>query len=271
VSTAAPEKTKPVRSLRVPRAPAPLSAYVLHRYDWSETSVILDLFTREQGRVSVAAKGAKRPYSQLRSVLLPFQKINVTLGKAPKTDLNNPQANDVQNLRSAEWAGGAAMLTGAALFSGFYLNELLMKLVGRYDAQPALFDSYAQTLPQLASTDDVQVQGALRAFEIRLLHELGVLPDLSLSTLTLQAVRTDARYSLLPEAGVGQSRGETDVPGRVLIGIEAALQHGSLPALQQACAPALPELKTVLRGLLHYHLGSSVLRTRQVMQGLQQL
>ena len=271
MSTAAPDKTKALRPSRVPRAPAPLSAYVLHRYDWSETSVILDLFTREQGRVSVAAKGAKRPYSQLRSVLLPFQKISVTLGRVPKAELNNPQASDVQNLRSAEWAGGAAMLTGAALFSGFYLNELLMKLVGRHDAQPALFDAYAQTLPWLTSLDDAQVQAALRAFELRLLHELGVLPDLSLSTLTLQAVQTDAHYSLLPEAGVGQSRGDTDVPGSVLIGIEAALQHGSLPPLQQACAPALPELKTVLRGLLHYHLGSSVLRTRQVMQGLQQL
>ncbi len=244
---------------------------MLHRYDWSESSVILDLFTREQGRVSVAAKGAKRPYSQLRSVLLPFQKINVTLGRVPKAELNNPQASDVQNLRSAEWAGGSAMLTGAALFSGFYLNELLMKLMGRHDAQPVLFDAYAATLPKLSCTEDSQVQAALRAFEFRLLHELGVLPDLSLSTLTLQAVRLDAQYSLLPEAGVGQSRGDTDVAGAVLIGIEAALQHGSLPALQLACAPALPELKAVLRGLLHYHLGSSVLRTRQVMQGLQNL
>jgi DNA repair protein RecO (recombination protein O) len=271
VSATARAKSAPARPSRVPKAPAPLSAFVLHRYDWSETSVILDLFTREQGRVSVAAKGAKRPYSQLRSVLLPFQKINVNLGRAPKLDLNNPQASDVQNLRGAEWAGGAAMLTGAALFSGFYLNELLMKLLGRHDAQPALFDAYALTLPWLTSTDDIKVQAALRAFELRLLHELGVLPDLSLSTLTLQAVHADALYSLLPEAGVGQTRGDTDVSGSVLIGIEAALQHGSLPALQQACAPALPELKIVLRGLLHYHLGSSELRTRRVMQGLQQL
>jgi DNA repair protein RecO (recombination protein O) len=271
VSTAPRTKAAPARASRVPKPAAPLSAFVLHRYDWSETSVILDLFTREQGRVSVAAKGAKRPYSQLRSVLLPFQKINVSLGRAPKVDLKNPQASEVQNLRSAEWAGGQAMLTGAALFSGFYLNELLMKLMGRHDAQPTLFDAYAQTLPQLTSKDDTQVQAALRAFELRLLHELGVLPDLSLSTLTLQVVQAKTSYSLLPEAGVGQSRGETDLHGSVLIGIEAALQHGSLPALQQACATALPELKTVLRGLLHYHLGSSVLRTRQVMQGLQQL
>ena len=60
----------------------PLAAYVLHRYDWSETSLILDLFTRSKGRIAVAAKGAKRPYSQLRSVLLPFQRITVSLGKA---------------------------------------------------------------------------------------------------------------------------------------------------------------------------------------------
>ena len=66
---------------RSSRATAPLSAYVLHRYDWSESSLILDMFTREQGRLAVAAKGAKRPYSQLRSVLLPFQRINLVLDR----------------------------------------------------------------------------------------------------------------------------------------------------------------------------------------------
>src|SRR2546427_10968622 len=102
------------------RAAATLTAYVLHRYDWSETSLILDLFTREQGRLAVAAKGAKRPYSQLRSVLLPFQRIQVALGRVPKPVLSGVEGMDsadehvreVQNLRSAEWAGGAAMLTG---------------------------------------------------------------------------------------------------------------------------------------------------------------
>ncbi len=256
---------------RTSRSAAPLTAYVLHRYDWSESSVILDLLTREQGRLSVAAKGAKRPYSQLRSVLLPFQKIHVTLGRVPKSDVSDSQASDVQTLRSAEWAGGAAMLTGAALFSGFYLNELLMKLLARRDAHPALFDAYAQTLPQLAVADDAHVQAALRAFELTLLKEVGVLPDLSLSTLTLGEVRNGIRYSLLPEAGVGETRGEADVSGATLIGLQAALDHGSLPALQQACLSALPELKSVLRGLLHYHLGTSQLRTRQVMQGVQSL
>ena len=80
---------------------AALAAYVLHHYDWSESSLILDLFTREQGRIAVAAKGAKKPFSQLRSVLLPFQRIHVGLGRVPKADANPDEpVNEVQNLRS---------------------------------------------------------------------------------------------------------------------------------------------------------------------------
>ena len=253
---------------RAARATAPLTAYVLHRYDWSESSLILDLFSREQGRLAIAAKGAKRPHSQLRAVLLPFQRIHVSLGRLPTGD----SASEVQTLRSAEWAGGAAMLTGAALFSGFYLNELLMKLMARHDPHAALFDAYAQTLPSLAASDDAQVQSALRAFEFTLLKEVGVLPDLSLVTLTQQPVSEGGRYSLLPEAGVAAPRGgDGELSGEVLVGAQAALDHGSLPALQQACAAALPELKVTLRNLLHYHLGSSSLRTRQVMMGVQSL
>jgi DNA repair protein RecO (recombination protein O) len=254
------------------RAAAHLEAYVLHRYDWSETSLILDLFTREQGRLAVAAKGAKRPYSQLRSVLLPFQRIHIGLGRVPKAEQREESTSEVQNLRSAEWAGGAAMLTGAALFSGFYLNELLMKLTERHDPHPALFDVYAQTLPLLAERDDTRVQTALRAFEISLLKEVGVLPDLSLVTLTLEEVDEDRIYTLLPEAGVVSPRTtDTTIRGAALIRLQAALSHGSLPALHQACAEVLPELKTLMRALLHYHLGSSMLRTRQVMLDVQNL
>jgi DNA repair protein RecO (recombination protein O) len=262
---------------RATRAPGPLTAYVLHRYDWSESSLILDLFTREQGRLAVAAKGAKRPYSQLRPVLLPFQRILVALGRPPRHDDPGDEApagqREVQTLRGAEWAGGGlAMLTGAALFSGFYLNELLMKLLARQDPHPVLFDAYALTLPSLVSPDDGVVQSALRAFELTLLRHLGVLPDLSLLTLTQEPVRAGAGYSLLPEAGVGALRpGEGAMPGEVLIGLQAALLHGSVPALQQACGRALPALRSPLRGLLHYHLGSNLLRTRQVMLGVQSL
>lgn len=255
---------------------------MLHRWDWSESSLILDVLTREQGRLAVVAKGAKRPYSQLRPVLLPFQRIHLALGRLPRAGAPTDEpVGEVQTLRSAEWAGGAAMLTGAALFSGFYLNELLMRLLARGDAHPALFDAYAQTLPSLGGgapdlggVDERGVQAALRAFELVLLRDIGVLPDLSVVTSTQQPLAAAAGYRLLAEAGVAEApaaAGDAQLPGRVLTALQAALQHGSLAALQQACATALGELRPVLRALLHYHLGSTVLRTRQVMLDVQAL
>jgi DNA repair protein RecO (recombination protein O) len=253
---------------RTPRAAAPLAAYVLHRYDWSESSLILDLFTREQGRLAVAAKGAKRPHSQLRAVLLPFQHVQVSLGRMPVGE----GAGEVQTLRHAEWAGGAAMLTGAALFSGFYLNELLMKLLARHDPHPGLFDAYAATLPALAAIDEDSVQAALRAFELTLLRQAGLLPELNVVTQTQQAVQPSGRYALLPETGVAPARdGDAALSGAVLVELQAALEHGSLPALQQAGAGVLSALKGQLRALLHYHVGTPVLRTRRVMMDLQNL
>ena len=240
----------------------PLAAFVLHRYDWSESSLILDVFTREQGRIAVAAKGAKRPYSQLRAVLLPFQRINVSLGRARSEEA----MRDVQTLRGAEWGGGAAMLTGDALFSGFYLNELLMKLLARHDPHPQLFDAYAQTLTALDPDRDPTLQAALRAFELTLLREVGVLPDLSRVTLTQEPIEEARRYALLPDAGVAAPRADAnELSGAVLFALQTALVHGSLAALRQACAMALPDLKSALRGMLHYHLGTDQLRTRQVL------
>lgn len=262
------------RGPRTVRAPALLAAFVLHRYDWSESSLVLDVFTRELGRVPVVAKGAKRPYSQLRPVLLPFQRLQMALVRSAKADDDPPpeQAGEVRTLRSAEWAGGHAMLTGAAIFSGFYLNELLMKLLARQDPHPELFDAYALSLPALADADDAVAQAALRAFELTLLARTGVLPDLTVLTTTQQPIALEGSYALLPEAGLVPARdADVPLPGDVLIGLQAALEHGSLPALQQACSRALPALRSQLRGVLHYHLGSHTLRTRQVMLGVQSL
>ena len=255
---------------RSPRHAAPLSAYVLHRYDWSESSLILDLFTREQGRLAVAARGAKRPYSQLRGVLLPFQRLNVSLGKVAAHDEGS---REVQTLRGAEWAGGAAMLTGAALFSGYYLNELLMKLLARHDPHAALFDAYAAALPELAAPDETRVQAALRAFELSLLQQTGLLPDLSLVTSTQQPVRGGGGYALLPEAGVADAtQGSVgELGGEALIGLQAALEHGSPAALQQACRVCLAALKLPLRAMIQHQIGSAPLRTRQALRDLQSL
>jgi recombinational DNA repair protein (RecF pathway) len=100
---------------------------VLHSWDWSETSLIVELFTRERGRVVVVAKGAKRPYSQLRPVLLPFQRLQVQLGRPPADERRGaPAALGRAGRRPAD-AGRRA------LFAGFYLNELLLKLLARQD------------------------------------------------------------------------------------------------------------------------------------------
>jgi len=239
-----------------------LAAFVLHHYDWSESSVILDLFTREQGRIAVAAKGAKRPFSQLRSVLLPFQRLQVSLGRESPAD----ESREVHTLRAADWAGGHAMLTGPALFSGFYLNELLMKLLARHDPHAALFDAYAGTVAALAQRDEAGTQAALRAFELVLLREIGLLPDLGMETASHRAVQADRRYLVLADAGVVETETENEatVSGATLSALEMALA-ADLASLQQVAGRALAELRPLLRAQLHYHLGTSQLRTRQVM------
>jgi DNA repair protein RecO (recombination protein O) len=255
------------------KAHAPLLAYVLHRYDWSETSLIVELFTRAQGRVVVAAKGAKRPTSQLRPVLLPFQPLLALLGKAPADD-----AGEVRTLRSAEWVGGVPLLAPAQMLSAYHCNELLLKLLARQDPHPSLFDSYADTLAALCpsageAADAVDEASAVRAFELLLLRALGVLPDLSTTTLTAQPLHPTRPYVLHPEAGVLQD--SAGLPGTTWVALEAALLHcaasGQAAALRQACAAAGSALRQPLRTVLHYHLGHSRLRTRQVWRSVQQL
>ena len=244
-------------------------AYVLHQWDWSETSLILDLFTREHGRVAAVAKGAKRPYSQLRPVLMPFQRLLVATGR-PKAE----QGADILTLRSAEYAGAGAPLPAARLFSGFYLNELLLKALARGDPHERLFDAYGDTLATLARADD---EAALRAFELVLLRETGVLPDLACTTTTQQPVQPAAGYLLQAEAGLVSAGGAPVSPasgqlsGTQCLALQAALDRHDGAALRSACADALPQLKSQLRAVLHYHLGSPPLRTRQMMLDLRRL
>ena len=241
---------------------------MLHSHDWSESSLILDLFTRQHGRVVAVAKGAKRPYSQLRPVLMPFQRLTVAFG------VKRSDEAEVWLLRQAEWAGGPAWPGGAALLPGFYLNELLMKLMVRHDPHPELFDAYALALQAMG--DPALLQAALRAFELVLLRRLGHLPDLAARTVDGVPVVAGQGYELHPDLGVAAAlwageagAGPTVLDGAVLSAIEQALPSG-VPAVMAACMPALTELKAILRTLIHYHLGSQTLRTRQLMMELQQ-
>ena len=129
-------------------------AYVLHRYDWSESSLILEVFTRHYGRIALVAKGVKRPSSSFRPILLPLQPLHVAFGGDA----------EIRTLKGAEWMGGHVMPTGDALMSGYYLNELLLKLLARDDPHPRLFDVYASVVQVIACGHGEALQSALRAF-----------------------------------------------------------------------------------------------------------
>jgi DNA repair protein RecO (recombination protein O) len=239
-------------------------AFVLHRYDWSESSLILELLTRHHGRIAVVAKGAKRPSSNFRPVLLPLQPLHVAFGGDA----------EIRTLKAAEWLGGQVMPTGESLLSGYYLNELLLRLLARDDPHPALFDVYAGTVRVLATDDPQMLQPALRAFELLLLREIGVLPALDAQTATLEPLADHERYSLRPEGGLVEAHdpdGRGSLEGTQWRALQAALDDPAPFHATLREAAAAGELKTQLRALLHYHCGVPTLRTRQLMMDLQAL
>ncbi len=252
--------------MRARAAAASQAAYVLHQYDWSESSQIVDLFTREAGRVVVAARGAKRPTSQLRAVLMPFQRIAVSVSGSARDEASA----EVRNLRSAEWAGGIPVRGGDALLSGFYLNELLLRLLARDDPHPQLWDAYAATLGRLGGDDEAP---ALRAFELVLLAETGHLPDLSRVTSTSEPVTGGRLYLLRPEAGLASAAADTPggLDGAAWAAVQSAVASRDLDALRAACAACEGALRRQLRQCLAYHLAGTTLHTRELVRDLQTL
>ncbi len=233
-------------------------AYVLHAHAWRETSLICDVFSRHHGRVALVAKGAKRPHSALRTVLLGFAPFSAAWSGH----------GEVRTLTRAEWSGGVAPLSGLSLMCGFYFNELLMRLLPREDAHEALFDAYHAALMQLgesACATRPQVEPLLRGFEMDLLRELGHLPPLHVLSSSDEPLREQGRYLVDAQRGVleppaGQAGAAID--GALLLAIAARRweQPGALRAA-----------KALMRELLGYHLGSRPLRTRQLLIDLHQL
>ena len=245
-------------------------AFILHSYDWSESSLILDAFTRHWGRVALVAKGAKKPTSNFRPVLLALQPLRLSWGLASEAG-----QGEIHTLKGAEWAGGHVLPQGDALLAGLYLNELLLRLLAREDAHAVLFDLYAGVVRVLGSgAHGDALEPVLRAFELLLLRETGLLPALDAETATLAALVPDARYLLVAEGGLRAA--QRDERG-ALSGAQWGLLAQALrcaapyPALLRACAPLAGDLKPQLRALLQYHCGSPLLRTRQLMMDLQTL
>ena len=239
-------------------------AYVLHRYDWSESSLILEVFTRNHGRIALVAKGAKKPSSNFRPILLPLQPLHLAYGGD----------TEIRTLKGAEWMGGHVMPTGDALMSGYYLNELLLNLLARDDPYPRLFDVYANVVQVIASEHGEALQAALRTFELLLLRDIGLLPLLDAQTMTFGALDVGARYSLVPEGGLRQTN-ESDrasLSGAQWLDLQSALTDSApFTTTLRACAGVMSELKPQLRNLLNYHCGVKTLRTRQVMIDLQSI
>lgn len=229
-------------------------AFVLHSYPFRETSLILDVFSRSHGRLAIAARGARRPRSGLRGLLLNFQPLLLSwFGKG-----------EVRTLHSAEWQGGQPYLQGTALMCGFYLNELLLNLLARDDPHEHLFDYYRATLYRLAHEADHAA--TLRCFERHLLQELGYALVLERESGSDKAVQAELCYRYAVERGVvpddGDARTGLPLTGKTLLDM-AADDYADPTTAQQS--------KQLMRMLLNHHLGGKMLHTRELIKDFQKL
>lgn len=228
--------------------------YVLHTYPFKETSLVVELFARNFGRVATTAKGARRPRSAMRGMLQAFQPLSATWsGKL-----------ELKTLHSLEWSGGLLLLQGEALMCGFYLNELLMRLLPREDSYEALFDYYAETLQTLAQGKDLAT--TLRRFELKFLQQLGYAIPLSTDVNGVVIVpEYDYRYEA--EQGACRVHGSTLhyhqgvlLSGQTLIDMTNDDYHHTQTQQQS---------KQLMRYLLAHYLGDKPLHTRQLLIDLQ--
>lgn len=220
---------------------------VLHRRDYQNTSLLLELFSADSGRFPAVAKGARSSRTVPVGLLQPFQPIWAAwTGRG-----------EVRTLLRAEAAGPSLALQGQSLFCGFYVNEILLRLTGRNDPHEGLFDHYTETLKGLAEGKDPA--DVLRRFELDLLRELGYAPLLEREADTELPVRTDRRYVYEPERGPIPVPGNGAVPdsvsGQTLLGLAAGQRLGPAEAR---------EARQLLRSVLSRYLGERPLKSREL-------
>ncbi|WP_018506752.1 DNA repair protein RecO [Thiobacillus thioparus] len=235
--------------------------FVLHTYPFKETSVVAEVFTRDHGRVALIARGARRPTSTLRGLMQPFTPLLLSwFGKS-----------ELRTLHAAEWQGGLLAPQGRALMCGFYLNELLLRLLARGDAHETLYDRYVATLEQLAGEagrSDYEratyLERILRRFEKNLLSEIGYGATFDVDADSGAPVQAQVRYVFQPERGALQASGQPGCPvsGQTLI--DLATDRFERPA-------TLVEAKALMRTLINHTLGAKPLYTRQLLRELTEL
>lgn len=229
-------------------------AFVLHSYPFRETSLLVEIFSRQHGRVPLVARGARRPKSAVRGLLMNFQPLSLSwFGK-----------HEVRTLHSAEWQGGQPLLQGTALLCGFYLNELLLNLMVRDDPHENLFDYYQHTLMQLAHGADMA--STLRCFERHLLQELGYALLLDHEAGSDKPIDVALSYRYVVERGVVRDNEDSEeglpISGKTLLDM-AADDYADVQSARQG--------KQLMRMLLNHHLDGKTLHTRELIKELTKL
>lgn len=234
----------------LPKRVAGELGFVMHAWPWRESSLVADVLTLRYGRVFLVAKGAKRQASPLRGLLVPFAPLRLTWSGR----------NEAKILSGAEWMGSLAPLSGEALLSGFYMNELILKLTAREDPHPTLFGAYVEALHALGTAVRADRQRVLRTFELALLETLGwglVLPE---GEAAGYVVREGALVRIAPH--------ESARPGEILYApqwVQALLKRDF------ADARALRAARDILRETVSHHLGGRELHARRILGELSRL
>lgn len=218
-------------------------AWVLHARPWRDTSLLLEAFTRDHGRVGMVARGVRGPRGRFRGLLQPLQPL--LLSWAGRGEL--------KTLSGCESAAPVVTLRGEAMLSAWYVNELLLRVLQRDDPHPALFNAYGESLQGLAHG----APAALRLFEKRLLDELGWGADYDRVADDGSAVVAEGEYGFTPERGVVIHGGVVRVSGATLL----ALAHEDIAGVS-----ALREAKRLLRAAVDAHLGDHPLRSRELLR-----
>jgi DNA repair protein RecO (recombination protein O) len=227
-----------------------ISACVIHRRDYRNTSLLLELFTPDEGRVPAIAKGAKSGRATRAALLQPFTPLVVALrGRG-----------EIKQLLQVEADGRAYTLTGERLYCGFYLNELLMRLLERRDPYPRLYVHYVETLQRLSSGE--MPDQCLRNFEVDLLQELGYGMLLDHTADSGEAIQPERLYHYELEQGpMSQALAskEQQIHGRTLL---------CLHNRERLDGQSAVEAKRLLRRILAFYLGDKPLKSRELFQGL---
>lgn len=230
-----------------------VSAWLLHSRPFRDTSLLLDFLTFEQGRVSAIARGARTQKGKGRSTLQPFTPLRIAL-------VGN---NELRTLQSAEAAAPALLLQGERLFAGFYLNELLVKLLHGHEPEPQVYAAYAQALARLAAAD--AVEPVLRNFELLLLEALGYGLQFDYDAESGEPLDAEGWYYLQADSGfVRQLQAPLSESEALRAGLYPGGELLKIAAADFAADATRRQAKRLLRQVLHQHLGGKEIASRQL-------